>query len=163
MTMTTPHRTPHAPLGISATIAAALGMIALLAGCTATSAPESSTAPSAASSGTAAQTYDQWELSYRACVGDKGFDLPAHAGKIDFGDRQSAFESVSSTCIAKIGNPPPANADSSTESRSEVQAKMLKIVTCLRAKGYSLDDPADTVVNIPKDVTQADVDACAAR
>ena len=160
--MRTAHRTPvTSPLGLAAFVAAALSLVAVLAGCTATSAPStSSTAEN--STGTAAQAYDQWELKYRDCVGAKGFELPAGAGEIDFGDRQPAFDAASAVCIKTIGVP-PATRNTGTESHAEVDAKMLKIVDCLRNRGYTLDDPKETVVNIPDNVTQADVEACAAR
>ena len=160
--MRTAHRTSvSSPLSIAATVAAALSLVAVLAGCTATAAP-STTAGSEASTGTAAQAYDQWELKYRQCVGDKGFELPAGAGEIDFGDRQPAFDAASAVCIKSIGVP-PATRNTGTESHTEVQAKMLTIVDCLRNRGYTLDDPKDTVVNIPDNVQHADVEACAAR
>jgi len=144
---------------------AAAGLVTmLLSGCAATPAPTSAQGSSASSSsGTAKQTYDQWELQYKSCLSGKGFDLPATEGKIDFGNRQPSFDAASDACIKTIGDPPPATSDQPNESHTEVQAKMLAIVNCLRDRGYTLDDPKDTTVVVPDDVSQADINACAAR
>jgi hypothetical protein len=64
-----------------------------------------------ASAGTADQKYTEWELKFRSCLSGKGFELPKEAGKIDFGDRQDAYEVARDACLRKIGKPPAASGD----------------------------------------------------
>jgi hypothetical protein len=123
--------------------AAALACLAVvLTGCG--SADEPSAAPShpsaSATAGTADQKYTEWELKFRSCLSDKGFELPKEAGKIDFGSRQDAYEVAETACITKIGKPPTASKDEPVLSDNEKKATALKVMQCLRDQGYEVTD-----------------------
>jgi hypothetical protein len=140
----------------------------LLAGCgtaneTSGTASDSSTSTSTAdsgSAGTAGQKYDAWEAKFRSCLSEAGFELPKEAGKIDFGDRQDAYEVAEDACLKKIGNPPTAD-DGSKPTDQEMQDMNLERTKCLRDRGYQVDDPKPgTAMIVPEDVKQSDMDAC---
>ncbi|MEU7744476.1 hypothetical protein [Nonomuraea sp. NPDC049158] len=134
----------------------------LLAGCG--NANESSGPPNNSSSaGTADQKYTEWEVKFRSCLSDKGFVLPKEAGKIDFGDRQDAYEVARDACIKKIGKPPAASDDQPEMSDKEAKEKELKTLQCLRDHGYKVKDPAPgqaAQVEVPEGVSQDGLTEC---
>jgi hypothetical protein len=140
-------------------LAAFACLAGLLAGCGGTDG--TSAAPDAAApAGSADQQYDAWENKYRSCLGDKGFELPKEPGKIDFGDRQDAYEVAEDACLKQIGMPPGAG-DGSAESKKEMLATALKQVQCLRDRGYDIDDPqSDQAIQVPEGVSQDDLNEC---
>jgi hypothetical protein len=127
-------------------VAAFACLAGLLAGCG--SAKESSgpannsstSASGSASAGTADQQYAEWEIKFRSCLSDKGFELPKEAGKIDFGNRQDAYEVAGAACIKKIGKPPTASGDQPAISDKVKEEKQLKALQCLRDQGYDVTD-----------------------
>lgn len=140
----------------------------LLAGCgNANEANDSSTSTSTSDSGsasgaagTAGQKYDAWEAKFRSCLSGAGFELPKEAGKIDFGDRQDAYEVAEDACLKKIGEPPTGD-DGSKLTDQEMQALNLTRTKCLRDRGYQVDDPKPgTAMIVPEGVKQSDMDAC---
>jgi hypothetical protein len=124
--------------------AAALACFALaLTGCGSADKPSAASASSSsasASAGTADQKYTEWEIKFRSCLSDKGFELPKEAGKIDFGDRQDAYEVAEAACIEKIGKPPTASDDGPAQSDNEKKEARLKALQCLRDQGYEVTD-----------------------
>lgn len=138
----------------------------LLAGCG--NAGESSGTPdnSSASAGTADQKYTEWEVKFRSCLSDKGFELPKEAGKIDFGDRQDAYEVAGDACIKKIGKPPAASGDQPAMSDKEAKEKELKTLQCFRDHGYNVKDPAPgqaAQVEVPDGVSQDGLKECSGK
>jgi hypothetical protein len=114
----------------------------LLAGCGSANKPSGApnNSSASASAGTAGQKYDEWEIKFRSCLSDKGFELPKEAGKIDFGDRQAAYEVAETACIKKIGKPPTASSDEPALPDREKKEKALKALQCLRDQGYEVTD-----------------------
>ncbi|MFI7641598.1 hypothetical protein [Nonomuraea sp. NPDC049400] len=104
-------------------LAAFACLAGLLAGCgnanesSGTANNSSASASSSDYAGTADQKYTEWEVKFRSCLSDQGFELPKEAGKIDFGDRQDAYEVARDACIKKIGKPPTASDDQPAMSR----------------------------------------------
>ena len=112
----------------------------LLAGCGGASNPSNpSGAKATASAGTADQKYSEWEIKFRSCLSDQGFELPKE-GKIDFGDRQDAYEAAGNTCTKKIGTAPNASNDEAEMSDNEKEELRLKSDQCLRDQGYEVTD-----------------------
>ncbi|MCG5219639.1 hypothetical protein [Streptosporangium sp. KLBMP 9127] len=150
-------------------LAAFACLAGLLAGCG--DANESSGTPNNASTsvadsdsaGTADQKYTEWEVKFRSCLSDKGFELPEEAGEIDFGDRQDAYEVARDGCIKKIGQPPTAADDQPALSDEEAKEKELKTLQCLRDHGYNVKDPAPgqaAQVEVPDGVSQDGLKEC---
>ncbi|MFF0308980.1 hypothetical protein ACFYSC_16250 [Streptosporangium sp. NPDC004379] len=150
-------------------LAAFACLAGLLAGCG--NADESSGTPNNSSgaasdsdsAGTADQKYTEWEAKFRSCLSDKGFELPKEAGKIDFGDRQDAYEVAREACIKKIGKPPTAADDQPAMSDEEAKEKELKTLQCLRDHGYNVKDPAPgeaAQVEVPDGVSQDGLKEC---
>jgi hypothetical protein len=144
-------------------LAAFTCLAGLLAGCgnaggsSGTPNDSSASAADSGSAGTADQKYTEWEVKFRSCLGDKGFELPKEAGKIDFGDRQDAYEVARDACINKIGQPPTAAGDQPAISDKEAKEKELKMLQCLRDYGYNVKDPAPgqaAQVEVPDGVSQ---------
>ena len=139
----------------------------LLAGCGnangSSGPPNNSSASAPDSAGTADQKYTEWEVKFRSCLSEKGFELPKEAGKIDFGDRQDAYEVARDACIKKIGNPPAASGDQPAVSDKEAKEKELKTLQCLRDHGYKVKDPAPgqaAQVEVPDGVSQDGLKEC---
>jgi hypothetical protein len=139
----------------------------LLAGCGvangSSGTPTNSSASTSDSAGTADQKYSAWEAKFRSCLSDKGFVLPKEPGKIDFGDRQDAYEVVEDACIKKIGKPPTASEDQPTMSAKEAKEKELKTLQCLRDHGYKVKDPAPgqaAQVEVPDGVSPDGLTEC---
>jgi len=120
-------------------VAAALACLAVVStGCGSADKPGGASA--SVSAGTADQKYTEWEIKFRSCLSDKGFELPKEAGKIDFGDRQDAYEVAGAACTKKIGDPPTASDDGPALSDNEKKEKALKVIQCLRDQGYEVTD-----------------------
>ncbi|MFC4586543.1 hypothetical protein [Sphaerisporangium corydalis] len=121
------------------------------------------------SAGTADQRYTEWELKFRSCLGDKGFELPKEPGKIDFGDRQDAYKVAEEGCLKKIGKPPAASDGRPGESAAEAKEaaeKTLKSLQCLRDLGYDVADPENgqpARIEAPEGASQEDMDKCFSR
>jgi hypothetical protein len=124
------------------TVAALACLAVVLTGCGGASKPgaASTSASTSVSAGTADQKYTEWENKFRSCLSDKGFELPKEAGKIDFGDRQDAYEVAGAACTKKIGDPPTASDDEPALSDNEKKEKSLKVMQCLRDQGYEVTD-----------------------
>ncbi|MFI7699587.1 hypothetical protein [Nonomuraea sp. NPDC049480] len=127
--------------------------------------PNSSSASASVSdsAGTADQRYTEWEIKFRSCLSDKGFELPEEAGKIDFGNRQDAYEVARDACIKKIGKPPAASDDQPAMSGEEAKEKELKTLQCLRDHGYDVKDPAPgqaAQVEVPDGVSPDGLKEC---
>jgi hypothetical protein len=165
--------TPHLPRTRVA-LAAFACLAGLLAGCG--NASESSGTPNNSmasvsdsdsdSAGTAGQKYTEWEVKFRSCLSDKGFELPKEPGKIDFGDRQEAYEVARDACLSKIGRPPAASGDQPAMSGEEAKEKELKTLQCLRDHGYNVKDPAPgqaAQVEVPDGVSQDGLKDCSGR
>lgn len=145
----------------------ALGAVAclaiLLTGCGTSGEPDAtagggSSASGTGSGGTLDQQRSAWEARFRSCLSGKGFDLPKD-GKIDFGDRQAAYQAAEDGCLKKVGQP-PTGSKGSAEDLQKVKEKLLKSVQCLRKRGYKIDDPQENTLHIPTEVTQKDLNAC---
>ncbi|MFG1961642.1 hypothetical protein [Nonomuraea sp. NPDC049028] len=135
----------------------------LLAGCGDANGSSGPPNNSSASAGTADQKYTEWEVKFRSCLSDKGFVLPKEAGKIDFGDRQDAYEVARDACIKEIGKPPTASDDQPKMSDKEAKEKELKTLQCLRDHGYKVKDPAPgqaAQVEVPDGVSQDGLTEC---
>jgi hypothetical protein len=150
-------------------LAAFACLTGLLAGCGnangSSGTPNNSSASASDSdpAGTADQKYTEWEVKFRSCLSDKGLELPKEAGKIDFGDRQDAYEVARDACIKKIGKPPAASGDQPAMSDKAAKEKELKTLQCLRDYGYDVKDPAPgqaAQVEVPDGVSQDGLKEC---
>ena len=115
------------------------------------------------SAGTADQRYTEWENQFRSCLSGKGFELPKEPGKIDFGDRQGAYEGARDACLSRIGKPPTASSDQPALSGKEAKEKELTTLQCLRDHGYKVTDPGPgqaPQVEVPDGVSQDGLTEC---
>jgi hypothetical protein len=133
-------------------LAAFVCLTGLLTGCSRVTPTSAAPTPSA---GTADQQYTAWENKFRSCLSDKGFELPKEAGKIDFGDRQEAYEVAGAACTEKIGKPSAASGDEPALSDNEKKEMTLKFMQCLRDQGFEVTDrPGQApLVEIPDGVS----------
>ncbi|MCO5973773.1 hypothetical protein [Actinoallomurus soli] len=162
----------HAPRARVA-LAAVACLASLLAGCgkggdpSAAAGGSAAPASSAGSAGTLDQQYSAWQVKFRSCLSDKGFELPKEPGKIDFGDRQDAYKVAEDACLKQIGQPPTARAKQNTSSKQmqdkQMQEKNLRMARCFRDRGYDVKDPKpEEPLVMPENVAvkQQDLDAC---
>jgi hypothetical protein len=149
-------------------LAAVACLASLLAGCgkggDSSAAAGGSAAPASGSgsAGTLDQQYSAWEAKFRSCLSDKGFDLPKEAGKIDFGDRQPAYEQASAVCTKKIGKPPTGKEDAGLTDQQKKE-KQLKVLQCLRDQGYQVTDRGNgqaPLIQAPDGVSVKDSKKC---
>jgi hypothetical protein len=154
-------RTPRTRVTLGAVACLAI----LLTGCGKSGEPDatagggsSASGAGSGSTGTLDQQRSAWEARFRSCLSGKGFELPKD-GKIDFGDRQAAYEAAEDACLKKVGQP-PTGGKGSAEDIQKGKEKMLRSVQCLRKLGYKIDDPKDNTLHIPTEVTQKDLNAC---
>jgi hypothetical protein len=140
-------------------LAAFVCLTGLLTGCSRATPIDAAPTPSA---GTADQKYTEWENQFRSCLSDKGFELPKEAGKIDFGDRQEAYEVAEAACTEKIGKPPAASSDEPALSDNKKKEKALKFTQCLRDQGFEVTDrPGQApLVEIPDGVSPDGAKKC---
>jgi hypothetical protein len=138
----------------------------LLAGCGSANgssgAPNKSSASSSDAAGTVDQQYTAWEAKFRSCLSDRGFDLPKEAGKIDFGDRQPAYEQASAVCIKTIGKPPTGKEDAGPTDQQKKE-EQLKVLQCLRDQGYQVTDRGNgqaPLIQVPDGASVKDSKKC---
>jgi hypothetical protein len=136
-------------------------------GSTSSSNPGSSSSPGSGSGSgpvdAADQKYTEWELKFRSCLSDKGFELPKEPGKIDFGDRQDAYRVVEDACIKKIGKPPTTADDQPAKSDAAAEEQQLKRLQCLRDQGYDVKDPGKgqtPQIQVPEGVSEDGLTKC---
>ncbi|MGG7465198.1 hypothetical protein [Plantibacter sp. YIM 135347] len=141
-----------------AAIAAVPLLIGLFVGCSAGGAEPSKT-PAAGSEQTDQQEYEAWQLKLNACMKKQGYDLPAPGATvekgIDVGD-ETVFMATMDACTEEIGDPPGGTGEISQSD----QEGMLKMMQCLRDKGYDAKDPTDGNISFPQGVTPEDQKAC---
>ncbi|MEV4107781.1 hypothetical protein [Nonomuraea sp. NPDC049695] len=144
-------------------LAAFACLAGLLAGCGNAAEPSGAAKNPPASADTADQKYTEWEIKFRSCLSDKGFELPKEPGKIDFGDRQDAYKVAEDACVKQIGKPPTASDDQPAKSGAEAEERKLKQLQCLRDHGYRVKDPGEgqaPQIEVPEGVSEDGLTKC---
>ncbi|MEV0233741.1 hypothetical protein [Nonomuraea sp. NPDC050786] len=156
-------RTLHVPrTGVA--LAAFACLAGLLAGCGSAAASSGAVKNPPASADPAGQKYTEWELKFRSCLSDKGFELPKEPGKIDFGDRQDAYEVAEDACLKQIGKPPAAS--DGRPAKPGAEERKLKQLQCLRDHGYRVKDPGAgqaPQIEVPEGVSEDGLTTCLSR
>ncbi|MGG7510465.1 hypothetical protein [Plantibacter sp. YIM 135249] len=141
-----------------AALAAVPLLVGLFVGCSAGGGESSKPAASGAEQ-TDQQAYEAWELKLNACMKEQGYDLPApgadRGNGVDVGD-EAVFKEAMTACTEKIGDPPGGTG----EITQSDQEDMLKMMQCLRDKGYDVQDPKDGNITFPQGISAEDQKEC---
>lgn len=145
-------------LRILGVIAVAPLLVGLLAGCTAAG----DAAEETGTSGGAAQSFEDWQLDFAACMREAGIDYPdpgEDGGSVTLSEQDAdAFGAAADACIEELGEA-PVNPDAPTEGESD--AETLKMVQCLRDNGIDVDDPKPgEAIGVPDEVSPEVLEEC---
>ncbi len=149
-------------LGAIAAVALLAGTIAACSTTNSDSTDKTESPAAGKSPKTSTLTYDDWTVKFDSCMLDQGIEPPkresSDSASIDMNNfDMDKYTKASETCLDKVGQAPAREGQLSNE---EANAKQLKMVQCLRDRGYTLDDPKGGILGIPENVTQEDVTAC---
>ncbi|KZX21465.1 hypothetical protein [Rathayibacter tanaceti] len=133
-------------------------LIGSLAACT------SGTPGSAEQSPTSAGSFNDWQVDYASCMRGEGVDMPDPAsdgGTAAIGVDEAGsevFQTASETCMARLGEPPAPDGETSVADEFEGQ---LTTAECLRANGVDVDDPVKgEAMEFPLDIPEDVLDTC---
>jgi hypothetical protein len=140
-------------------LAAVLLVGALLGACGSTS-----DTPSAAGTSTAADSFEDYQLSFARCMREHGIDMPDPSAdgsvKIPAVKDMTAFTEASDACQKKLGQPPAPDGQA-PKSDDERLAEGVKTAECFRAHGLNVPDPKPgEALTIPMDAPSDVLEAC---
>jgi len=79
-----------------------------------------------------------WELRWKACLREEGYDTGDDSNVLVTPEKQEAFDAAARPCSDRLG---PAPGSEEAPSDEEQLQEALDVTTCLREHGYDVRDP----------------------
>jgi hypothetical protein len=166
MTITTRPRPSRARRAWFTTLMATPALVLALTGCTGggDAEPDTSTGGSGAGQPTSEAEFsaarDAYDRELAQCFRDQGLDVKDPKPGEGITESSPEIQEAYPACAAEIGDPPSASGLTITP---DVLENLLERATCLREKGYDIQEPTTTDPGfIPAEVTAEDFDTCQA-